>query len=461
MLQIATQDPSASALKQRCREIIDRFHHREALREEDIRGWVGEVVGVHGEAATWHAARASGFGGSDIGVLVRNFNGHRADHQVSAHDIVASKLLKSLPTEDSGDLRRGHENEPVHALKYYAKYAAKRDDVAFDTLTKSQGLRRWMRYSPDDVVLLAVDRPNPALGGAYARRLLIDYKAPRVVEEDDAIAFQYACQLHQGAMICAKAGVHLDGLMLSQYDWANWELKDDHVAYDASLSRLILQAGDHYFDYVMRGEIPPYIFTPKFDREQEFVEAMGEQAQRLAHLLAVSKAFKDASEALANDIRDHFKGVRLAGKRMQLGDLGVLGVSLPDHVKINALLSREAAAAVRKKGSEPAYDFAAMAAKLKEYGCDAMDYRVDKVDAEKAFAILADLGHDPEQLMTEQIRFTPAEHLKEAAQQLVRDSFPRDLAGSAANEDLAVVTAQENVREGQFAERPAPRTAMA
>lgn len=450
----------AEKIKSQCYAVIDRFQHRAALQDDNIRYWVANVVKDHGEAAVWHATRAGGFGGSDIGVLVRNYNGHRADHMNSAHDIVASKLLKTLPSEDTGDLRRGHENEPAHAKRFYTKYSADRDVGAFEKLSSAVGLRPWMRYSPDDVVLIPSKNPNPSLGGAYFRRFLIDYKAPRRVEEDDSIAFQYACQLHQGAMICAKAGVHLDGLMLSQFDWANWELKDDNLPYDSDLAKMILQAGDHYHQFVMKGELPPYIMTPRFEREAEFVDAFGKKAQRLAHLMAAAKAFEDEAKLLGDELRNSFKDVRLAGKKMQLGDLSVTAVAMVDHEKVNQLLSKEEVKANRKKGVKPDYNTESMAAKLKSLGGDPEDYRIDKVDAEKVYDFMVEKGLDPEQFMTEQIRTKVADHLKEAAKELVLISFPRD--GEEVVEEIdAADAAQTDVREGQITERHSQRTAMA
>lgn len=488
---------STEKLKTRCNEIIDLFHHRGALRDDDIRAWVSTVVRSHGDAAIWHATRAGGFGGSDIGVLARNFSGHRADHMNSAHDIIQSKLLKSVPDEDAGDLRRGHENEPLHAEKYYAKYAASRDGAAFDLLSKSQGLRVWMRYSPDDVVLLPANQPNPALGGLHARRLLIDYKAPRVVNPTDAVAFQYACQLHQGAMICSKAGIHLDGLMLSQYNWAEWSLKDDNIPYDPEISKLILQAGDHYYGYAMRGELPPYIFTPKFDREQEFIDAFGQKAQRMAHISAIGKAHVDESDQIGQEIKESLKDLRLAGKKMQLGDLTVTAVNMVDHAKINELLSKPEIALLRKK-DKPEYDVTAMALKLLELGGDPELFRIDKIDADKAYPYLIEKGFDPEQFMSEQIRFKVSNFLKDAARQLVLESFPiekdalieevldvsieascdsnkaspnpskQDEKTPVGNADIALIfkeiavvdSTEQDVREALFAERPAQRTAM-
>jgi len=78
---------------------------------------------------------------------------------------------------------------------------------------------------------------------------LIDYKAPSQVDTAARIAMQYAAQLHQGAILCAEHGVDLDGMMLSQFDWANWSLKDDYVEWDESLALSLIDAGDFYWGY--------------------------------------------------------------------------------------------------------------------------------------------------------------------------------------------------------------------
>lgn len=458
----------AAALKRRCLEIIDGFHHREALRADDIRQWVDHVVGAHGNAAPWHAARAAGFGGSDIGVLVRNWSNLRADHQASAHDIVEGKLLRAVPSEETGDLRRGHENEPRHAEAFYRKYAAVRDEGAFTRLSAAHGVRLWMRYSPDDVVLVPTATPNPSLGGALLRRVLVDYKAPRRVDPDPEIAFQYACQLHQGAMVCARSGIHLDGLMLSQFDWAAWELKDDNVVYDQELARMILRAGDHYHAYVLRGELPPYIMTPRFEREDEFVKEYGQKAQLLAQLRAASKALGEEQELLETELKSALSKTWLAGTKMSLGDLKVTAVTLVDHEAMGKLLGLAETAALRKRGTKPDYDGAAMAERLKELGEDPARYRIDKIDPEIGYLRLLELGHDPERFMTQQIRFKVSAHLEQAARDMVRVTYPRlpEKDSQASGEDAYegpqdAADDQQDVREGESNERLAPRTVMA
>lgn len=71
--------------------------------------------------------------------------------------------------------------------------------------------RKWMRYSPDDTVI------------KDGKRYLIDYKAPG---EPGDVKFRYACQLHQGRMVCEHSGVHIDGMILVQLDWRTWDIRD-------------------------------------------------------------------------------------------------------------------------------------------------------------------------------------------------------------------------------------------
>lgn len=411
-------------IKARCRQIIDGFHHRAALREDDVRTWIAGVVGMHGEQAIWHATRASGFGGSDIGVLVRNFLGSRADHQASAHDIVEAKLLRCMPDEDMPALRRGHENEPLHAQRFYAKYGATRDEEAFEGLTKAVALRAWMRYSPDDIVLKPADAPNPNLGGRKLLRVLIDYKAPSEVDQGPVISFQYGCQLHQGAMLCAAKGIHLDGMMLSQQDWANWCLKDDLIPYDPGLAQLILQAGDHYWAHVLRGEVPPYVVSPRFEQEESLVEKYGVAAQRLAQMKALAFALKQEVEAAEDELKKELDGFRLGDSKVRLGELTVSTARPVDQDKVRAVLSEEQITAVSVKGS-PSYDADGMEAHLRERGVNMKQFRRDKIDANKAFAMLEALGLDPEVYISEQLRFTPEGSLKDAAVDSVASIFPR------------------------------------
>jgi len=205
-----TDREARAALERRVWDIVDRLPQREAIRTADATAWVDDVVAKHGEAALWHATRLGGFGGSEIGVLIRNRHGERADHGASAHDIVEAKLMRRAPLEETSHLRRGHENEDLHAQRFWAKWGAVRDVAAYEALKNAKGSHPWMRYSPDDVVRMPLrvdvgDDGRPVFVRTKQASLLwlIDYKAPSQVDASARIAMQYAAQLHQGQS-CAQ-----------------------------------------------------------------------------------------------------------------------------------------------------------------------------------------------------------------------------------------------------------------
>jgi hypothetical protein len=108
-----------SRIKVQCLERINTFVHRDALHEEELRAMVNEVVGVHGEAPIWHAPRTGGFASPEIRVQVHNFQGARADQQISAHEIVAGQQLRFVQEMDT-DLKplmsRGVDAERTYDL---------------------------------------------------------------------------------------------------------------------------------------------------------------------------------------------------------------------------------------------------------------------------------------------------------------------------------------------------------
>lgn len=451
------------AIAARCRQIIDSHQHREVLKEADIRGWIADVVGRFGDMAIWHAVRAGGFGGSEIGVLVKNHAGVRGDHMQSAHDIIEGKLLRRVPDEETSVLARGHDNESRHAEFFWKKYGCQRDQAAFSALSNAQGKHPWMRYSPDEVVLLPASQPNPALGGQKLQRWLADYKAPTTVDQSEKVSFQYVCQLHQGAILCAEQGIHLDNLVLSQFDWANWGLKDDQIVYDPELSQQIVVAGDHYWDMVLRAEVPRYVVRPRFDGEQALREAFGEKAQRLAQMLATQKALAEQTDALKAELREALKDQRMAGTRLALGELNISAAVSVDDDKVAEVVPEEnfeaTYASLRKKGSAATYDSKAMAAKLRELGIALKPFAQLDFDGDKAFGWLLDNGYDPEKFMTESLRMAPAEQLVEQARDLIKHTFLAQQQEPAVDEAQAVsnhmTEAASAASSHQFAALPA------
>lgn len=414
--------------------VVDALPQREAIREEDARAWVQEVVGVHGELALWHAVRLGGFGGSEIGALVRNLHGERADHGLSARDIVAAKLMRSVPTQDSAHLRRGHDNEALHAQRFWAKWGAQRDEQAYEALKQAKGSHPWMRYSPDDVVRMPLVLRQDEEGNLRLVRSkkpalwLIDYKAPSQVDPSAKVAFQYAAQLHQGAILGVEAGLSLDGMMLSQFDWANWALKDDVVPWDEQLGADIVRAGDHYWDHVLRAELPPYVVAPKWQEDPRYVQAMAEAARTYAALAALADAARERADLLRSHLLQPLAGKRLGPARIDFEDassgkiLTVAAQRVLDKELAQQLLPPEALALCEKKEAE--YDAEAMVRYLRQQGVDLEPFKRRKLDADKVFEVASGLGLDPHRLVREQIVLRVAPAIKQAMQDYLAESYP-------------------------------------
>lgn len=430
------QNNTAEQITAKVWTIVNNLPHRGVIAESDARSWVNEVTHLHGEAAIWHAIRLNGFGGSEIGVLVRNRGGVRADHQASAHDIVAGKLMRKAPTESSGHMTRGHENEDYHAKRFGVKYGASRDLQAYEALKNAQGKRPWMRYSPDDVVqmpVILIPDANgvfrPSLNHNKNQRWLIDYKAPSRITEDDEIAFQYACQLTQGAILCAESGIELDGMMLSQFDWANWQLKDDAVLWDQSLGELVIDAGDFYWQHVLRGDVPAYISTPELEGVDGLKSTYAATAEMFANVNALATAAKARADEIRKVLLAPVSGTKLAGQKITFQTTGdVLTMSakrMLDRELATKLFTDDQLVTV---SSKTGYDADAMARTLRELNVDLKQFRTYELDAVKVYAKASDLGFDPDALITEQITMSPAKAVKQQMVDFIDQNYPLSAA---------------------------------
>lgn len=434
-------------------QIVNGLPQREAILEGDARHWVGEVVGEYGELAIWHATRAGGFGGSQIGALVRNHVGQRADHEQSAHAIVEGALLRRLPDEPNCHMRRGIAMEPMHRPQFYAKYGAVRDDKGFATLSKSVGLRPWMRYSPDDLVFM------PQGGALRAGRWLIDFKAPSLADQSERVSFQYVCQLHMGRLVCEHNGVPINGLLLSQFDWANWQLKDDQVGYLPQLDDMIIAAGDHYWEYVLRGEVPPYVRRPKLDPDA-FGADVRDAAMRMARLKALQTAIEKHVEELDKTVKEALSKHQFGGSALALNGITFTAVPKPDMEKIRAAVPAEVLATVPLKKGKRRYDEDAMAGKLTELGQNLAQFALPgNMDNEALYAALCDAGLDADALMGEQIRGTVDKKLGEEVNAWLTREFA-DLLQPQSQAD-GEVDGSTNDRDGHETQRSVPRSVVA
>lgn len=429
---------------------IDALPQREAIVESDARAWVDGVVGEFGELALWHATRASGFGGSQIGGLVKNFMNERGDHGQSAHDIVAGALLRMMPDESNGHMRRGVAMEPEHRRWFHEKYGSRRDMEGFNLLSKSVGPRSWMRYSPDDLAFMS----SPS----GEKRVLIDYKAPSTVDQGARVAFQYTCQLHMGRMVCHHVGLPVDGLLLSQFDWANWCLKDDDVPVIAELDDLIIKAGDHYWDCVLRGELPKYVRKERLEGEDALREQLGPRSIMLARLKAMESVINGHVKTLEDQIKPEVAKYRLGRSKVLLDGISYSASPKFTEAAVLEKLPLEVFDAIPLSGnSTKAYDDKAMLKKLRELNVDVKQFaKPASVDAELLYQALVDHGVDADALMSEQL----TGRLDTTLVAEVRKFFEREFADflPMAGEPVAMTDgAQQDGREGHEVSPYVPR----
>jgi len=434
-------EAETEALKAQLWAKLDELPQRDLIERSDASQWIDYMAHIMPDDAMWHMVRAGGVGGSEIGGLVRNYLGHRADHDFSAHDWALSKLLRKTPAPAHGVLQRGHAMEPIHAERFYKEHGTRRDLDAYNKLSKAQGSRIWMRYSPDDMVFLdqetlfeTVDGPLQLKG-----RVLVDYKAPSEVDDEARIAFQYTCQLHQGAILCREQGIEIIGAMLSQFNWAKWSLKNDFVEIDDELCDLICEAGDHYWDYVMRGEIPDYIVRKRYNLDPVARDSWEPAAIRLGQLNAMKTQIDNEAEKLRETLLVGLglKEARLDGQIVSYPDaVKISAVSALDEEKIRATLGEDVISELLVKETSTKYDATAMLNKLKELNVDVKPFRkLTRLDPSRTFDKLVEAGFDPEEFMVEKHRVTVEKPMKAQAEDWFEQSFEQlDLPKACQNE---------------------------
>lgn len=454
MPQIQIRNAEQQRIAREVWAIINALPHREAIREGDARQWVDTVVGTYGELAKWHATRAGGFGGSQIGALVRNFHGQRADHMASARKIVEGTLLRSVPDEPNGQMQRGIDMEPSHRKWFLRKYGAHRDEKGLEILSKSTGMRPWMRYSPDELAFMPspIDSSNDEM-----QRWLGDYKAPTEVEKKDKVSFQYVAQLHMGRLVCEHNGLKIDGMILSQFDWGSWSLKDDVIPYIPELDQMIIQAGDHYWDYVMRGELPPYILKERLENSKEIADALAEDAFRLSRIKSMGKVFTDAAEDLQKRMVERLQGLHFGSSALSIANsLKVTAVPVLDDEKVLELVPEEILENIPTKENKSRYDTDKLLARVRETMRPGEKLKqflaVGNMDAEALYQAAADAGIDAEALMKEQLRVSIDPTVAAEAQKFLFREFASLLEAPAAVEK---VDAKEIVASLQVRAQPA------
>ena len=266
-----------------------------------------------------------------------------------------------------------------------------------------------MRYSPDELCRfrhpfpLVVNGQRHQLYGRY----LADYKAPASVEASDDIAFQYAAQMNQGAILCEEQGIEVDGLLLVQFDYQNCQLHLNALPVDRELCEAIREAGEHYWGEVLQGRIPRYVVKEQRIITDDLRAAALPLVQRLAMLSGVAKKVNEEAETVKQSLNGllDLSNKRMGAEKLSFPEvMSCSATPVIDEDRLAERLPAEVIADCRYAGNAKAkneLDPDAVASALAAAGVDINTVLRRKLDPAKVHQALADRDIDPSLVITE------------------------------------------------------------
>lgn len=314
--------------KDQARAVLLDHPMYEAIAER-IEPWLERVSKVDPKRLVWHARRTLGFGGSEIGVLVKNSRGEKGNFGSSATEIVKGKLLMSAPFASRGPLRRGSDLEPLIQADFQRLSSSKSIEEGISLLSDSKSERGRLRYSPDDLVVINFyeyeEKRARFTNKGYGHLLpelandsfkeellaLVDYKCPTEVKREASgkpmADFEYVCQLTGGTGLLMEQGFAPDVNLLVQWDMAAWEPVPLVVEYQPALYAEIIDVCEHYWDtYVMKDSVPdPVTKTVHlgYPDKPDLAKALDIYSVEFAKSSVANKFFEDRSKMLQNSIK--------------------------------------------------------------------------------------------------------------------------------------------------------------
>lgn len=313
--------PSSSAVPTSAQllKAVDRLPQASLVHQDDAATWVNSVLEHEPLRAVRHLERASGFGGSEMGVLLAAVDG--LFHPFStANQVTRSKLFLDPMEAPSGHRQRGMALEPVAQEKYRALVTQRggrsRDDLLQVIGAYQKGPRDascpWLVGHIDDIV-----EEN---GKLY----VVDYKSPSAEQFQDMhtreVPFYYEAQLHHYKNLAEKAGVKIEGLRLYAFGADEWDGVERHVLIKPELCARLMEVGAHFWDnYVMAGRCAPEVMLAKAQTLEELSLVLGEEEISI-QVADTSLKNSDGSPVYVDDFPLHQDTIpRL---KQQLADLG-------------------------------------------------------------------------------------------------------------------------------------------
>lgn len=287
--------------------LIDKLPQREAIQSHHAEKWlercaemtVGRMQMEHGEVrikdvhdhVLWHIRRASGFGGSDAGTLLKHMEGKRGNF-TTAHNLVLEKLLILSPQPSTPEMSRGIRAEPWIQKIYHETTKSRTDEASLSLL---RGFRwdkaPFLAGTPDDIVIQS-----------SGKRRLVDYKAPSADVcsdyERDGISEDYVAQLHHYATIAMAAGCRFSEMSIEVLDPRYFEVRSFDVPFEKEIAKSIVAASRQIWsENVMKGVIPDAPQSDVLNADDPDLIDFGHQA-------AMFRAMKEQVDAREKEMID-------------------------------------------------------------------------------------------------------------------------------------------------------------
>jgi len=250
----------------------------------------------------WHIRRLSGFGGSDMSALIMEYNGDFYPFG-NAEDVVREKICLTAPEPFVGDTERGTIMEPIIRRKFEKAMRENHDLVlhtdAYKKLNKFQESgawdeHPWMKASPDGIYL------DLKTGETW----LVDFKCPAaqstVLDNYEDPAIYYKAQLAQYKILLEEAGVRIDHTVLAPFSLKEMKIYIAEFPVTDELIQNVLDAGDYYWEFVLKNELPKRPPGKNF----QYVKEVPAPLQELISEMIVVKKLESIAKSKGSAIKD-------------------------------------------------------------------------------------------------------------------------------------------------------------
>ncbi|KXS55567.1 MAG: hypothetical protein AWU57_16 [Marinobacter sp. T13-3] len=175
------------SLRLQVKRVVDALPQRKMIADETAERWIDGIIKRDPERAVWHAKRAGGLGGSEIGELVAVAAGLPTTYS-TLEEISRQKLLLDFPMRENEHMARGTAMEPL-AQKVYWKTSGDTSvlddpDVA-KAFEEGHPEHEWLVGNPDEVAECR-----------RVGRVITDFKVRNNLDPEDGAKLVNVCQLH-------------------------------------------------------------------------------------------------------------------------------------------------------------------------------------------------------------------------------------------------------------------------